>query len=254
MDVGLSFSYHHRKPEVMMGDESIDNVKEGRGKISLTASGNRMELSGTISIRNKSGLKTTMPWKKEVIVMSPSGSIEMPQLNVLYRGYDNIVNATASGYPETILNATGATTARSGENYIVKPTGSGRKAYLSVSGKSADGRMIQLKRIEYRVMNLPKPSMYMGAVKEDGRVNALDPKLFLRYDETIPLTAKFNMVNWEISVPGAPQPAKGSGNRLNARAVGLINAARSGDNIYISVQYRDPSNVLKKKTAKFTKQ
>ncbi len=241
-------------PEITFGNQTISDVRDGKGFIKTKASGSKMELKGTISIRDKSGVKKTMDWKKEVYVMKPSGSIEIPGMNVLYRGYENIVNATASGFPETVLTPSGASITRSGENYIIKPTGNSRKAYLSVSGKTKDGRTVQLKRVEYRVLNLPQPSMYWGAVKEGGKVPGVDRNMFMRYDETIPLDATFPITSWEMSVAGAQGTVNGTSNKLTDQAIQMIRAAPRGTMISFSCWIKEPSEKKRRKTASFFKQ
>ena len=92
-----------KKPRVTMNGESISDIRDGKGKMSLKGGSGLMELKGTIAVQNRQGVWKEREWSKSVMVMKPSGSIELPEFNVLYKGYDNIVNATASGYPNTSL-------------------------------------------------------------------------------------------------------------------------------------------------------
>ena len=239
-----------KQPEVSLNGESVKLVKDGKGIVHLKASGSVMELKGTISVQNKSGVKKTLPWEKTVHVMKPSGSIELPELNVLYRGYENHVNATASGYEKTELLASGASLARSGDGFIVRPTGSGRTAQLTVLGKSGDGRSIPLKKVDYRVLNLPDPTLYWGAVKNGGSIPPGDYRLFMKYGPEIPLQAQFTIVKWEISAGQAP--VSGTGNNI-ASATALIKAIPKGTNVKVTCWVRDPANVTRVINSVFTK-
>ena len=183
----------------------------GTGLVKVKAGSSEMTLSGTVSIKNKSGVKKTEKWEHKVVIMKPSGSIELPELNVLYRGYPNKAKATASGYDQTMLTGSGASVSKSGDGYIVKPTGRGREAYLMVSGKnSVTGESTQLAKVKYRVSNLPDPEIYWGAAKSGSRGSKAETKLFAKYPPEIPLNATFTIKSWECSVPGAARPVMGT--------------------------------------------
>lgn len=240
------------QPEVSLNGELVEDVHDGQANISMKAQGSSMELSGTVTIQNKAGMKKTVPWQKTIQVMKPAGSIELPELNVLYRGYNNRAVATASGFPETVLSPTGATIQRSGSEYIVKP-GSGRTATLAVSGRTADGRTVQLKRVQYRVLPLPDAALYWGAQKNGGRASVGEAKLFTKYGPEIPLSATFSLVRWEMTSAGASRSVRGTGDKLSQDALNMVRATPTGRLITISCQYRDPAGVLRRTTSSFTK-
>ena len=135
-------------------------------------------------------LLRTEDWEHTIQIMKPQGSIELPELNVLYRGYPNKVDPTASGYPTTILSASNASL-KSGPIYC-KP-GKGSKAYLTVSGKSADGKTVQLKKVEYRVTNLPDPTLYWGSAKSGKKAAKSSRLLLAKYPPEIPLKAALKL-------------------------------------------------------------
>lgn len=230
-----------KQPEVIYDGKSIQDVRNGKGYIKLKGSGSSMELSGTVSIRNKSGIKKTLPWKKSVAVMKPSGSIEMPEFNILYRGYDNKVNATASGYASTVLTPTGASVTKSGDGYIVRPSG-GRTATLTVSGRNSDGKSVQLKRITYRVADLPDPTMYWGSARNGSKGARSSGAIQSKYGDDIPLKASFEVLEWKCfaaNMKGAPP--SGKGNLLTQKAKDLIKAAPAGTAISFTARIKDPA-------------
>ncbi len=223
----------------------------GQGVVKLKAGSSEMTLSGTVSIKNKSGVAKTEKWEHKVIIMKPSGAIELPELNVLYRGYPNKAEATASGYDQTILSGSGCTVSKSGTGYIVKPTGRGREAYLTVSGKStASGKTVQLKKVKYRVSNLPDPELYWGAAKNGTKGSKAETKLFAKYPPEIPLSATFKITKWECSVPGAARPVLGTGGNISA-ANGLIRAAKPGSQISFICTVVGPDGIARKKAGAF---
>lgn len=237
------------KVTVDQGGE-VTTPGDGTGRVKLKAGGSTMTLSGTVAIKNKSGVWKSEKWSHEVIIMKPSGAIELPELNVLYRGYANKVEATASGYDKTILSGTGVSISGAGP-YVVQPTGNGREAYLSVSGKnSTTGKTVQLKKVKYRVSNLPDPELFWGAAKNGTKGSKAETKLFAKYPPEIPLNASFVIKSWECSVPGAARPVLGTGGDISA-AAGLIKAAPAGSQISFICTVVGPDGISRKKAGAF---
>jgi hypothetical protein len=184
--------------------------------------------------------------------MKPSGSIELPEMNILYRGYNNIVEATASGYDQTNLTGSGVSISRSGSGYIVKPVGRSREAFLTVSGKNTvTGQSATLKRVKYRVSNLPDPELYWGAAKSGQRGSKSNTKLFAKYPPEIPLNASFRITSWECTIPGAPgRPPSGSGSNISG-AMSLIRQARPGMTVSFICTVVGPDGIRRKKAGAF---
>ena len=240
-----------KQPEVTYNGNKITNVRDGKGYVKVKAGSSNMTLSGTVAIRKKNGDLTTREWTKEIVVMKPSGSIELPEMNMLYRGYPNKVNATASGYPTTNLSASGASVSKSGEGWIVKPSGRGKTATLSVSGKTADGKSVTLKSMQFRCSNLPDPELYWGGVKNGGKASKSQTKLFAKYPPEIPLNASFSIVKWECQVPGAQgKPPGGPGSNISA-ASNLLRAAKPGSQVSFICTVVGPDGIQRKKAGAF---
>jgi gliding motility-associated protein GldM len=233
------------------GGGEVTYPGNGQGIVKLKAGGSTMTVTGTVSIKNKSGVEKEEKWSKDIIIMKPSGSIELPELNVLYRGYPNKAKATASGYDQTVLTGQGATVSKSGDGYIVSPTGRGREAFLTVSGKStATGKTVSLNKVKYRVSNLPDPELYWGAAKNGSKGSKAETKLFAKYPPEIPLSATFRIVSWECNVPGAARPVMGTGGNISA-ASGLIRAAKPGSQISFICKVVGPDGISRKKGGTF---
>ncbi len=225
----------------------------GQGLVKLTAGGTTMSLKGTVAIRKKSGAIKKENWEHEIIIMKPSGSIELPEMNMLYRGYANKVQATASGYDQTSLGGTGVSITKNGsEGWIVKPTGRSREAYLTVTGKnSATGQSKQLKRVKYRVSNLPAPDIFWGGAASGTKASKRETRLFAKYPPEIPLNATFRIVSWECTVPGAPgRPPRGTGSNISS-ATSLIMQARPGTTITFMTKVVGPDGVQRKRVGAF---
>ncbi len=240
--------------KVTEGPEGVKVVYPGNGQglVQFRVGSATQTIKGTVTIKNKSGVPKTENWEKEIIVMKPSGSIELPELNVLYRGYPNKVNATASGYDQTVLGGTGVSISKSGDGWIAKPVGRSRKAYLTVTGKnSATGQSKQLKKVEYRVSNLPDPEIYWGAAKSGQKGSKYETKLFAKYPPEIPLNATFRIKSWECVIPGAPgRPPMGSGSNV-AGATRLIKQAKPGTTITFVCKVIGPDGITRTRVGAF---
>lgn len=252
LEVMMAVYDKDKQPEVTIDGGEVDEIKNGMGIIKMNGQGNEMKLTGTVSIKNRSGIKRSMRWEKTVTVMKPSGSIELPELNVLYRGYENKVNATASGFPSTSLSASGATLSPTSDGmYIARPS-SGRTAKLTVSGKTADGRTVALKTVEYRVLTLPKPTMYWGSAEDGGRGSIYEENLFTKYGNDVPLNAQFEILSWEMSVDGAMRSIKGPRSKLTTEALRLLKAAPRGSRVFYALKAKGPDNIVRNISGSFT--
>lgn len=228
---------------------TVTYPQNGQGVVGFkVAGGTEQVLKGNVTIRNKSGVPKTEPWEYKVVIQKPSGAISLPELNVLYRGYPNKVSAVASGFDQTVLTGSGASVSKSGDMWIASPVGSGRTATLSVSGKnSVTGKTQNLLTQEFRVSNLPDPVLYWGASKPGDKGNRRETKLFAKYGPEIPLKAEFSIVNWQVSIPGAPGvPPKGTGGVLTGQAPSLLSQVKPGMQVSFICTVVGPDKIQRK--------
>jgi gliding motility-associated protein GldM len=224
----------------------------GKGLIKTkVGSGTEMTLNGTVSIKNKSGQIKTENWSHTIKIMRPQGTVSLPQLNVLYKGYTNIVEGVASGYDQTSLIGNGVSLSKSGSQHIAKVTTSGRTATIDIYGiNSVSKKRVKLGSFPFRIMTLPNPEFFFGAVEEGGKISPAEKNLFTRYKNS-PLDAKFTILNWELSLNTAPRPEKGKGNRISDEATKLLRQGKSGTIVNIKMDYVGPDGVVRKKIASF---
>ncbi|MCO5260863.1 MAG: hypothetical protein M9916_12020 [Crocinitomicaceae bacterium] len=245
------------QPKVVVTEGATDyklETADGQGKLGFkVAGGTEQLLKGTVAIKNKSGVWKTAEWEHKIVIMKPSGAISLPELNVLYRGYSNVVSAVASGFDQTLLTGAGVSVTKQGENWIAKPVGSGREASLSVSGKnSVTGKTQNLLTQKFRVSNLPDPELYWGASKSGEKGSRSEAKLFAKYPPEIPLNATFNIVGWEVSIPGAQgAPPQGTGGVLSPNAMALIKQAKPGMTVSFLCTVVGPDGIRRKKAGAF---
>ena len=236
-----------KQPIVTVSGGSLRETKEGKGYITAKGSGGEVKLNGTITILNKSGIPKTLPWEKTVRIMKPQGTVSLPEMNVLYRGYNNIVEGVASGFEETRLSGNGVTLAKSGNGYIGRVVGTGKTATISVSGvNKSTNKSQQLGSFTFRVSNLPPPQLYLGTLSNGSSASSSSIKamtaLFMKYPPEIPLKAVFEVGTWEVSVSGAPRTVQGSGKMLSSEALNLIKQAKPGSTVSISGKFKGPNS------------
>jgi hypothetical protein len=237
-----------------VNEENPANWKTTTGGISLPGgSPGEYNVKGQIGVKEKGEL-TWKNWEFRYTVGKPSGAISLPEMNVLYRGYDNKVKGAVSGFAGYSLSGSNVSLSRSGELWIAKP-GSDRQATININGIDETGKSASVGKETYRVTNLPAPSIYFGAL-EDGSdaaagVIKAQTNLFARYPPEIPLNASFSVIEWEVSVSGAPRPEKGSGASLSPKALSLIKQAQAGSTISFMTIVRGPDGKNRKKSAVF---
>jgi len=244
-------------PPIRFGvnDSVPDNWETTTGAIKVKgSSAGNYNLTGVIGVREKGELNWK-PWSFSYSVGKPSGTISLPEMNVLYRGYANKVEGAASGFPSYTLTGGGnVTVSKTGTGYTANP-GNGRTAKINIAEVAEDGSTSSLGSVEFRVQNLPKPTVSLGRIA-DGESGSsaqfrASRQLFAGYPPEIPLNAKFTVVSYEVRVSGAPRPAKGNGAALNADALRIISNAQSGNTISVFTTYKEPSGRTNRQSAVF---
>lgn len=234
-------------------DAAVRYPQNGEGIIGFkVGTGNEQVLKGTVAIKNKMGIDKIEPWEYKVTIMKPSGAISIPQFNVLYKGYENEIEAVASGFDQTIL--TGSVPIRkTTKGWIVEPpTGPDRQATLTVSGKNTvTGRTQQLITKTFVLKKLPKPDLYWGSAANGENGVRTETRVFARFNEGIPLQANFSIRKWTVSVSGLMGEETGSGNQLSKNATKLIEQGKKGEWVRITCDAIGPDKVLIKLVSVF---
>ena len=234
------------QPTVTVKGGSVKEVKDGIGIVTARASaGPEMTLSGTVSIRKKSGEMKTENWETKVAVLKPQGTVSLPDMNVVYRGYSNRIVGVASGYEETILSGTGITLRKTGNEYIGDP-GTGKTCSIVVSGRNkAANKTVQLGKFDFKVSNLPSPGIFLGNLANGASASksaiASMTNIITKYPPEIALNVSFQTLKWDLSVSGAPRSFSGNGSSLSPEATALLKQAKPGAKVSLIVTYKKPN-------------
>jgi gliding motility-associated protein GldM len=240
-----------RQPEVTVNGAKVAETRDGKGIIKMKASGSsEMVLKGTVTIRNKFGIPKTENWEKKITIMKPQGTVALPEMRVLYRGYPNLIEAVASGYDQTVLQPTGVELKKQGDKWIATPTGA-KTAKIVVLGKSTlTNKTVRLAEADFQVRAMPKAEIFWGQLTDGDKASATNrqaSQLTAKYVDS-PLTkASFTITQWAMSIPGAPKTITGTGSTLSAEALKYLKAAPAGSVVSFSCVYSGTG--VKNKTA-----
>ena len=212
------------------------------------------KVKGAIGIKER-GVTVWKPWEFDYTVGAPMGAISQPNMRLLYRGYDNELEAAASGFPGdkvSISASSGCSVSRgSGGKWIVRVSSGIRKATITVRGEKEDGSVVTVASNTFEVKQLPKPEVFLGGISGGQNPGCssvrAQTRVSLRYGEGIPLTGvNFKVVSGLVSVDRIT--GEGKINRdgsLDARAKQILTQACGGKKVTITVKYVDPSGVQK---------
>lgn len=235
------------------GDTIESNWKEVTGNISLDGSKpGAHRVKGVIGVKEK-GEIAWKNWDFNYTVGQPMGVVALPEMRVLYRGYDNIVEGTASGFPadRVTLSGSGCSISKKGNAYVAKVGAGIREATISVNGRKDDGGSVNLGSFKFKVKSLPTPNLYLGGI-ENGQSPGLSSvkaqtRVSCRYDESVPLTnVNFSIVSGTVTVDGIMKKGRiSSGGTLDSDAQSILRQS-ARKQVTILVNYRGPDGVSKK--------
>ena len=155
--------------------------EDGFGKITMRAAQSDMTINGTVTIKNSQGQAFTKPWSKDILIVKPQGSISLPEMAVLYRGYDNKVVPVVAGAVSSSISASNASISNlttfsvlgnQYKGYIVKP-GPGPFTTLVVKGKDSKGNQRTFATVKYKVRNFPKAQLQGTKISKSTGFNAI---------------------------------------------------------------------------------
>ncbi|MFT5821503.1 MAG: hypothetical protein ACI8ZM_002756 [Crocinitomix sp.] len=254
-------------PKIKFGQDddtlNSDNWKPSNnadGSISLRGDTPGLhKVKGVIMVKQR-GIEVPKPWEFEYTVGQPMGVVALPEMRVLYRGYDNVVEGTASGFPadRVTLSGSGCSISSKGNGQYIAKVGAGtREATISVNGRKEDGGSVNLGSFKFEVKSLPTPSLFLGgisngqnpglsSVRAQGRVSC-------RYDESVPLTGvKFSIASGTVTVNGLKGEGRiTGGGGLDSKAKQLLTQS-SGKQVTILINYRGPDGVSKRTALVFS--
>ncbi len=211
------------------------------------------KVMGHIYVKQKGEL-VAKPWEFNYSVGAPMGVVALPEMRVLYWGYNNVVEGTASGFPadRVRLSGSGCSLSSKGKGqYIAKVSRGTRKAKISVSGTKEDGSSVSLGSFDFVCKPMPNAEVKiagkgMGETLSYAAARGTS-KITCGYGPEVPLTGvKFTIKGGTVKVDGVPGAGKVlAGGSLDGRAKSLLKQSK-GKAVTIIVDYKGPDGVGKK--------
>jgi len=205
-------------------------------------------VEGTIEVKEKGAIKKK-PWKFNYSVGAPNAAVAAADLAVLYKGWDNKIKVSASGYkPEAIkVSCSGCTISKKGDFYIAK-AGSGKKATINVSATTDDGTTVKLAAEEFRIFALPKPQPFFANQSYDKatmkKATAMSATQIIAKLGDSPLNVQFKVTGFKmlVSKNGKIAELKAKNGRLTSEMKAAIKKMPKGTSLtFMSVSAaKDP--------------
>jgi hypothetical protein len=157
-----------KQPQVKPGQGTVSRTENGQAILKLRAPQNgEMKITGQVGIADKSGNVVWKDYETKVQVATKAGAMEIPEFNILYKNYDNLIVPSASGVISTTISGGGARPgSKNGvKGFIVRPTG-GKEVTLSLSGKDSKGKQVSFGSKTYKVKNFPPAKILTSSVSK----------------------------------------------------------------------------------------
>ena len=207
------------------------------------------KVKGVIGVTER-GERKWRPWEFDYTVGQPMGVVAQPNMRVLYWGYSNVVEATASGFPSenVSMSGRGCRVIRDGNQMIAKVERGTRSATISVNAKKDDGSSMNLGSFQYKCVPLPKPELKLSGIEDGSTVSYTQArnanKATLTYDQSVTLTGvRFTIVSGTVTVDRIPGVGKINQNgSVDSETVKRLKQS-AGKRVNVEVKFRDPSGI-----------
>lgn len=196
-------------------------------------------VTGIIKFKPVGGTEQIQPFRTTYEVAAPNLVVSPTKMNVFYRGVDNPVSISVSGYSASDIapSMTNGSLSRASDGYIVKP-GPAAKSMVSVTVTNPDGSKRTMPGVEFRVKNVPDPTpVFSRKGVGDETITKAEliggSGLIARLDN-FEFDLKFDVVSYTVSTTarGTYLTQDCRGPALTSDAKKILKDAKSGQKIY----------------------
>ena len=210
------------------------------------------KLSGEILVKNNTtGKVDPLPWNFTYSVSKPVGVVSATDLNVLYVGYDNHIEATASGYTDDDIDVkcAGCSLRKKKGGYIAKVT-KGKKATVSIRVKETGDVLVKQ---DFRIFPLPTPKPFFAGQtfdKSSIKLGSLrqGKKLIAKFENS-PLNVKFTVTGFNMVIVknGKEVTLRAKNGSLTGAMLGALKKFKKNQRVYFeNITAKSPGNKPRK--------
>ncbi|MBL7945729.1 MAG: gliding motility protein GldM, partial [Flavobacteriales bacterium] len=241
-------------PPKIVGESEKLQMNGAKAILERVAGGAGLQkVSGIIEYTPVGGEKQIEAFFTEYEVAAPNLVVSPTKMNVFYRGVDNPVSISVSGYSDKDIAAsmTNGTLSKGGEGFIVRP-GKESEATISATVTNPDGSKKTMTGMKFRVKNVPNPRPYFGGKSVDDEtikkpeLTAAAGVIAKMIDFEFDL--KFEIVEYKVTmiVGGTPIEKIAKGAAVSGDMKEMFQKAKPGQKVYIEgIKARGPDGTTR---------
>lgn len=208
---------------------------------------------GIIKFKPVGGEETIEWFETTYEVAAPSLVVSPTKMNVFYRGVDNPVSVSVSGYSNKDIMATASngTLTKSADGYIMRP-GKDAEATIGATVTNPDGTKKPMPGLKFRVKNVPNPTPYFaGKSVNDENIKKAELTAaagVIAKMENFEFDLKFEVVEYRVTmiVNGVPLEKVTKGAAVSGDMKEMFKKAKPGQKIYIEgIKARGPDGTVR---------
>ncbi|MBP7407399.1 MAG: gliding motility protein GldM [Flavobacteriales bacterium] len=242
------------KPVKIIGEAIKLPMNGARAQLEQAASSAGLKtVTGIIKFKPVGGEEEIQPFTAEYDVAAPTLVVSPTKMNVFYRGVDNPVSVSVSGYIDKNISAstTNGTLSKSADGYIMRP-GKDAKAMISATVTNPDGTKKSMPGLEFRVKNVPNPQPFFGGKSindetiKKAELTAAAGVIAKMIDFDFDL--KFEVVEYRLTmiVSGTPIEKMTKGPAVSGDMREMLAKAKPGQKVFIEgIKARGPDGTVR---------
>lgn len=242
------------KPPKIVGEAIKLPMNGAKAQLEQVASGAGLRtVSGIIKFKPVGGEEQVEKFETEYEVATPNLVVSPTKMNVFYRGVENPVSISVSGYSDKdiVASMTNGTLSKGKDGYIIKP-GKDPEATVTATVTNPDGSKKSMPGMKFRVKNVPNPSPYFaGKSVNDETIKKSEVTAaqgVIAKMENFEFDLKFEIVGYRVTmiVGGTPIEKTTNGAALSGDMKEMLAKAKPGQKIYIeAIKARGPDGTVR---------
>lgn len=242
------------KPPKINGKGILLPMNGAMARLEETASGAGVKtVKGIIKFKPVGGDEQIQAFETTYEVAQPNLVVSPTKMNVFYRGVDNPVSISVSGYSDKDIvgSMTNGTLSKTKDGYIVRP-GKENEATVSATVTNIDGTKKSMTGQKFRVKNVPNPTPYFaGKSVSDETIKKSElsaAQYVIAKMENFEFDLKFEIVEFKLTmvVSGTPIEKISKGAALSSDMKEMTAKAKPGQKIWVEgIKAKGPDGTIR---------